>query len=70
MNYALQSAVEHCSIYEFFKLLNALRRQDHPWNHKKIHRIYCQMNWNKRCNIKKHLPSRYPEPLKIFNSLK
>ena len=41
---ALQNTVECDPIYKFFKLLNELRRQRHPWNHKKIHRIYCQMN--------------------------
>ena len=54
-------------IYEFFKLLNGLRRQGY---HKKVHQIYCQMNLNKRCKVKKRLPSRYPESLKILNALK
>ena len=57
-------------MYGFFKLLNGLRRQGYPWNHKRIHRIYCQMNWNKKCKVKPRLPNRYPEPLKILNSLK
>ena len=66
----LQSVVEYYPINGFKKLLNGLRRRGHPWNHKRIHRIYCQMNWNNRCKVKQRLPSRYSEPLTIFNSLK
>ena len=40
-----------------------LRKKGNAWNHKKVHRIYCEMGHNLRVKPKKRLPSRNPQPL-------
>ena len=42
-----------------------LRRQGHPWNHKRVYRVYCLLKLNKRRRGRKRLPSRHPEPLAV-----
>ncbi len=51
--------------YGFSKLYPILRRQGHPWNHKRVHRIYCKLNLNIRRKGKKRLPNRNPAPLSV-----
>lgn len=60
---ALQAASEQYPAYGFSKLLKILRRRGHGWNHKRVHRIYCELNLNRRRRGKKRLPTRNPEPL-------
>ncbi len=62
---ALQKAVERYPAYGFSKLFKILRRWGHPWNHKRIYRLYCELNLNKRRRGKKRLPTRSPEPLAV-----
>ncbi len=40
-----------------------MRNHGHADNHKRVHRIYCEMGLNLRIKPKKRLPSRNPEPL-------
>ena len=61
----LQEAVERYPAYGFSKLFKVLRRWGHPWNHKRVYRVYCELNLNKRRRGKKRLPSRHPEPLMV-----
>lgn len=49
--------------YGFPKLFQVLRRQGHPWNHERIHRIYCLLKLNFRRKGKQRLPVRNPSPL-------
>ena len=60
---ALQAAVERYPAYGFSKLFKVLRRQGCTWNHKRVYRVYCLLNLNKRRRGKRRLPSRHPEPL-------
>lgn len=62
---ALQDAVERYPAYGFSKLLKVLRRQGYGWNHKRIHRVYCELKLNLRRKGKKRLPNRTPEPLSV-----
>lgn len=59
----LQAAVEKYPAYGFPKLFKILRRWGHHWNHKRVHRVYCQLNLNKRRRGKKRLPNRTPVTL-------
>ncbi len=45
---ALQSATERYPAYGFSKLFKVLRRWGHGWNHKRVHRLSCALNLNKR----------------------
>jgi len=49
----------------FWKLYDRLRRAGHPWNHKRLHRIYCDLRRNQRRRAKKRVPTRYPQPLAL-----
>jgi putative transposase len=46
-------------------LFSVLRRAGKPWNHKRVHRIYCQLGWNKVRKKKRRLPSRNPRVLDV-----
>ncbi len=61
----LLEAVERYPAYGFSKLFKILRRWGKKWNHKRVYRIYCLLNLNKRRRGKKRLPNRYPEPLAV-----
>ena len=61
----LQEAVERYPAYGFSKLFKIMRRWGHSWNHKRVYRLYCALNLNKRRRGKKRLPSRCPEPLAV-----
>ena len=54
----IQKVVAKYPAYGFSKLLKVLRRWDYTWNHKRVHRIYCLLNLNKRRRGKKRLASR------------
>jgi putative transposase len=47
----------------FGKMFPWLRRKGYSWNHKRVHRIYCDLKLNIRTKPKKRLPSRNPKPL-------
>ena len=56
----LQGVVSRYPAHGFGKLFKVLRREGRSWNHKRVHRIYCLLNLNKRRRGKKRLPSRSP----------
>lgn len=45
------------------KMAAYLKKQGSPWNHKKMYRVYCEMELNLRVKPKKRLPTRNPHPL-------
>lgn len=61
----IQDMVERYPAYGFSKVLTKLRRAGHPWNHKRVYRVYCALKLNLRRKGKKRLPSRSPEPLTV-----
>lgn len=62
---ALNHCCERFPGYGFWKTHQLLKKQGHPWNHKRVYRIYCQLGLNFRRVIKKRLPARVKEPLEI-----
>jgi len=59
----LQELAEKYPRYGFSKLFDLIRRRGHRWNHKRVHRVYCDLKLNFRRKGKKRLPNRNPEPL-------
>lgn len=47
----------------FKKMFHWIRNQGHGWNHKRVRRIYRELNLNLRIKPKKRFPKRDPTPL-------
>lgn len=62
---AIQGIVEEWPGWGFPKIFKTLRRRGHRWNHKRVHRVYCELRLNKRRKGKRRLPTRNPEPLAV-----
>lgn len=59
----LNGVVERHPRWGFWKCFRALRRRGEPWNHKRVHRVYCSLALNLPRRTKKRLPSRERVPL-------
>jgi putative transposase len=60
---ALEELVAKHPAIGFWQSHYRLRRKGHPWNHKKIYRIYSAMGLNIRRRHKKRLPARIKQAL-------
>lgn len=49
----------------FWKCFKAIRRKGLIWNHKRVHRVYCEMGLNLKRRAKKRLPRRDKQPLVV-----
>ncbi|MBU3736569.1 MAG: IS3 family transposase [Methylobacterium sp.] len=61
----LQELAERFPERGFGKYFKLIRRRGHEWNHKRVYRIYCALNLNRRRAGKKRLPPRTPAPLAV-----
>jgi len=61
----LQELAERFPERGFGKYFKLIRRRGHAWNHKRVYRIYCALNLNRRRAGKKRLPPRTPAPLVV-----
>jgi putative transposase len=59
----LQVLAERKPRWGFGKMFHWLRHQGHPWNHKRVRRVYREIGLNIRIKPKRRLPSREPQPL-------
>ncbi len=62
---ALNEIVEVNGRWGFWKCFDRLRLQDKPWNHKRVHRIYCAMGLNLKRRTKRRVPVRERRPLTV-----
>lgn len=62
---ALNGALERRPRWGFWTCFDHLRFKGHSWNHKKVHRIYCQMGLNQKRRAKKRIPNRDRVPLEV-----
>lgn len=60
---ALGALAEHHPRFGFRKLFVLLRKSGHPWNHKRVWRVYCSMKLNRRRRFKKRYRPKAPAAL-------
>jgi putative transposase len=60
---ALNVVIERHSRWGFWKCVQRLRDQGYPWNHKRIHRVYCLMKLNLSRRAKERVITRALAPL-------
>ena len=66
---ALLELVERYPCYGFAKYFAVLRREGHTWHHKRVYRIYRQLQLNMQRKGKRRLPIRAPVRLEVQTSV-
>jgi putative transposase len=66
---ALSDVVGERTRWGFWKCFHRLRGDGHPWNHKRVHRVYCDMRLNLPRRTKRRKVTRPAQPLERVNAL-
>ena len=66
---ALNEIIEQRPRWGFWKCFTRMRKDGKTWNHKKVHRVYCDMKLNLQRRTKKRLISRERQPLGIATDI-
>ena len=64
---ALNEVVNKHRRWGFWKCYHRLRNQGHLWNHKRVYRIYCELELNLPRRTKKRVPKREAQPLEVIS---
>lgn len=62
---ALNGLVQENPRWGFWKCFDRLHQDGLGWNHKRVHRVYCEMRLNLPRRTKKRLPPRIRQPLAV-----
>jgi len=62
---ALNRLVERRPRWGFWMCFKVLRRAKHPWNHKRVYRVYCDLGLNQKRRAKQRMPHRVRQPLEV-----
>jgi len=60
---ALTAQVDQHTRWGFWKLFDRLHNLGHPWNHKRVYRVYCALHLNRARRTKRRIPRRPRVPL-------
>jgi putative transposase len=60
---ALNTIIAKRPRWGFWKCFKRLRKDGKPWNHKRVHRVYCDMKLNMKRRTKKRAITRERQPL-------
>ena len=60
---ALNGVVADRPRWGFWKCYDRLRLDGRGWNHKRVHRVYCELRLNLPRRTKRRLPTRLRQPL-------
>jgi putative transposase len=64
---ALQEHIERHPTHGFPKAFAYLRRAGKRWNHKRVHRVYTLLQFNKRRKGKRRIPKRIKQPIQAMS---
>ena len=62
---ALNEIIDQRHRWGFWKCFTRMRKDGNTWNHKKVHRVYCDMKLNLQRRTKKRVITRERQPLGI-----